>query len=34
MANCQIVDVALVANEVVEEYRASGRKGLVLKIDF
>ena len=34
VANRQILDVALVANEVVEEFRANGKKGLVFKIDF
>ena len=34
VANRQILDVALVANEVVEDYRASRRKGVVFKIDF
>ena len=34
VAHRQILDVVLVANEVVEEYRASGRKGFVFKIDF
>lgn len=30
----QILDGVLVANEVVEEYRARGKVGLVFKIDF
>ena len=30
----QILDVALVANEIVEEYRSSRREGLIFKIDF
>ena len=30
----QILDVVLVANEVVEEYRKGKKKGLVFKIDF
>ena len=30
----QILDVALVANEVVEEYRAKKKHGLVFKVDF
>ena len=30
----QMLDVALVANEVVEDYRMLGKKGLVFKIDF
>ena len=34
VANRQILDVALVANEVVEDVRAIGRKGVVFKIDF
>ena len=34
MANHQILDVALVANEVVEDVRDTGRKGVVFKIDF
>ena len=34
VANRQILDVALVANEVVEDVRATRRKGVVFKIDF
>lgn len=30
----QILDPILIANEVVEEYRSSGKEGLVFKIDF
>ena len=30
----QILDVALIANEVVEDYRAKAKEGVVLKIDF
>ena len=30
----QILHVALVANEVVEEYRVSGKEGVVFKVDF
>ena len=30
----QILDIVLVANELVEEYRKNGRAGFVLKIDF
>ena len=30
----QILDVVLVANEVVEEYRAKKKQGLVFKVDF
>ena len=31
VANRQIIDVVLMANEVVEEVRATGRKGVMLK---
>ena len=34
VAGRQILDVVLVANEVVEEYRKHGKTGLVFKIDF
>ena len=34
VANLQILDVALVANEIVEDVRATGRKRVVFKIDF
>ena len=34
MANQQILDVALVMNEVVEDVRATGSKGVVFKVDF
>lgn len=34
IAGRQILDVALIANEVVDEYRSSGKRDLVLKIDF
>ena len=34
VAGTQILDVALVANEVVEDYRRRKKKGLVFKIDF
>ena len=34
VANRQILDVALVANEVVEDFRVTGKKGMVFKIDF
>ena len=34
VANRQIFDVALMANEVVEDFRATGKKGVVFKIDF
>ena len=30
----QILDVVLVANEAVEEYRAKRKQGLVFKVDF
>ena len=30
----QILDVVLVANEAVEEYRAKKKQGLVFKVDF
>ena len=33
-AGRQILDVILVANEVVEDYRRSNKEGLVFKIDF
>ena len=34
MAERQILDVVLVANEVVEDYKRRKQKGLVFKIDF
>lgn len=34
MGNRQISDLILIANEVVEEYRLSKKKGAVPKIDF
>ena len=34
VAGRQILDVVLVANEVVEEYRKGNKEGLVFKIDF
>ena len=34
VSNQQILDVALVASEVVEDLRATGRRGVVFKIDF
>ena len=34
VAGRQILDVVLVANEVVEDYRRSNKEGLVFKIDF
>ena len=34
VANRQILDVALVANKVVEKFRATGKKGVVFKINF
>ena len=34
MAGRQILDVVLVANEVVEDYRKSNKDGLAFKIDF
>ena len=30
----QILDVALIANEVVEDYRSSRKSGIIFKIDF
>ena len=34
MAGRQILDVVLVANEVVEYYKRSNKEGLLFKIDF
>ena len=34
VAGRQILDVVLVANEIVEEYRKLGRSGIVFKLDF
>ena len=34
VANRQILDVVLMSNEVMEEFRATGKKGVVFKIDF
>ena len=34
VAGRQILDIVLVANELVKEYRKAGRAGIVLKIDF
>ena len=34
VAGRQILDVVLVANETVEEYRKLGRSGIVFKLDF
>ena len=34
LAGRQILDVALIANELVEDYRALGKKRVVFKIDF
>ena len=34
VAGKQILDVVLVANEVVEDYRRSNKEGLVFKLDF
>ena len=34
VAGRQILDVILVANEIVEDYRKKGKEGLVFKIDF
>ena len=34
VADRQILDVVLVANEIVEEYRKIGKQGVVFKIDF
>ena len=34
MARRQILDLILIANEVVEDFRSSRKKGIVFKIDF
>ena len=34
MAGRQILDVVLVANELVEDYRRNGKEGFVFKVDF
>ena len=34
MAGRQILDVVLVANEAIEDYRRCKKEGLVVKIDF
>ena len=34
MAGRQILDIVLVANETVEEYRKLGRSGIIFKLDF
>ena len=34
MAGRQILDVVLVANEIVKEYKKVGKPGVVFKIDF
>ena len=34
MEGCQILDVVLVANDVVEEYRGANKEGLIFKVDF
>ena len=34
MAGRQILDLVLIANEAVEDYRSFKKKGIVFKIDF